>query len=125
MMNFGGISLGIKSEKTFNNIEFKFKKMKFKNVFFGVILLKLDETIYSCFIALNQIKNKSCLEKLMNLDYFNLIVFNKSKENKIYRILNNLKNQILFCLPENICNSQDIVTNNIKIPLSADKLWNN
>ena len=58
MMNFGGISLGIKSKMIFNNIDFKFKKLKFGNIFFGVILLKLDETYYSCFISLDQLKNK-------------------------------------------------------------------
>ena len=90
MMNFGGISLGMKSTRIFNNIEFKFKKLKFRNVFFGVLLLKLDETYYSCFIPLDQLNEKIYLEKLIKNDYFNLIVFNPSNENKIYRIINNI-----------------------------------
>ena len=57
MMNFGGVSLGIKSEKDFKNVEFKFKKLKFNNCFFGVLLLKLYEACYNCFIALYHLKN--------------------------------------------------------------------
>ena len=122
----GGICLGIKSEKNFDNIEFKFKKLQFKDVFFGVILLKSDETFYSCFISLEHLKSKSYLEKLINLDYFNLIVFNQSDENKIYRIINTLNNKILFSLPNNVYNDFDdnITSPDIK-EFSAETLWNN
>lgn len=128
MMNFGGISLGIKSEKNFKNVEFKFKKMKFNNNFFGVLLLKLDESFYNCFIALDHIKDKSYLEKLMSSNYFNLIIFNDdSKENKIYRILNDLKNQLLFSLPNQIYENfeHNIITNDLNTAFSAEMLWNN
>lgn len=126
-MNFGGISLGMKSEKNFKKVEFKFKKMKFNNNFFGVLLLKLDESFYNCFIALDHIKNKSYLEKLMSLNSFNLIIFNDtSKENKIYRILNDLKNQLLFSLPNQMCENfeYNIITNDLNTAFSAEMLWN-
>lgn len=126
MMNFGGISLGMKSTRIFNNIEFKFKKLKFRNIFFGVLLLKLDETYYSCFIPLDQLNEKIYLEKLIKNDYFNLIVFNPSNENKIYRIINNLRNKILFTLHSQTCN---IVESNVSFyelnkTFSAKMLWN-
>lgn len=127
MMSFGGISLGMKSEKNFKNVEFKFKKLKFNNCFFGVLLLKLDETFYNCFIALDHIKNKFYLEKLMNLNSFNLIVFNNdSKENKIYNILNDLKNQLLFSLPNQIYKNfeYNIISNDLDTAFSAEMLWN-
>ena len=127
-MNFGGISLGMKSKKDFKNVEFKFKKLEFNNCFFGVLLLKLDEAFYNCFIALDHMKNKSYLEKLMNLNSFNLIIFNDtSKENKIYRILNDLKNQLLFSLPNQICENfeYNIITNDLNTAFSAEMLWNN
>ncbi len=126
-MSFGGISLGMKSEKNFKNVEFKFKKLKFNNCFFGVLLLKLDETFYNCFIALDHIKNKFYLEKLMNLNSFNLIVFNNdSKENKIYNILNDLKNQLLFSLPNQIYKNfeYNIISNDLDTAFSAEMLWN-
>lgn len=128
MMNFGGISLGIKSEKIFDNIEFKFKKIEFKKQFFGVILLKLDETFYSCFVSLaHQFKDKYYLEKLINLDYFNLIVFNHLAENKIYRILNDSKNKVLFYLPNPIYDNleNNIVSNELYNNFPASILWNN
>ena len=117
----------MKSEKNFKNVEFKFKKLKFNNCFFGVLLLKLDETFYNCFIALDHIKNKFYLEKLMNLNSFNLIVFNNdSKENKIYNILNDLKNQLLFSLPNQIYKNfeYNIISNDLDTAFSAEMLWN-
>lgn len=128
MTSFGGISLGIKSEKIFDNIEFKFKKIEFKKQFFGVILLKLDETFYSCFVSLaHQFKDKYYLEKLINLDYFNLIVFNHLAENKIYRILNDSKNKVLFYLPNPIYDNleNNIVSNELYNNFPASILWNN
>ncbi|MFR2788111.1 MAG: hypothetical protein ACLTBX_04910 [Clostridia bacterium] len=126
MMNFGGISLGIKSKMIFNNIDFKFKKLKFRNIFFGVIILKLDETYYSCFISLDQLKNKICLENLIKNDYFNLIVFNPSNENKIYRIINNLRNKILFTLPNQTYEPTGSNINSYELNkmFSAKMLWN-
>lgn len=126
-MNFGGISLGMKSKKDFKNVEFKFKKLEFNNCFFGVLLLKLDEAFYNCFIALDHMKNKSYLEKLMNLNSFNLIIFNnESKENKIYRVLNSLTNQVLFSLPNQIYYNPKykIINNNYDFPFTAEMLWN-
>lgn len=126
MMNFGGISLGMKSTRIFNNIEFKFKKLKFRNVFFGVLLLKLDETYYSCFIPLDQLNEKIYLEKLIKNDYFNLIVFNPSNENKIYRIINDLKNKILFTLPSQTCSivESNVSSYELNKSFSAKVLWN-
>lgn len=127
-MNFGGISLGLKSEKIFNNAEFKFKKLEYNNCFFGVLLLKLDEDFYNCFIDLEHMNSKSYLEKLMNLNSFNLIIFNnESKENKIYRIFNDLKNQVLFSLPNQIYYNPEYkeIKNNYKFPFTAEMLWNN
>ena len=37
-----GVCLGIKSNKYYSEINFKFKVINYKNTFFGVILLKLD-----------------------------------------------------------------------------------
>lgn len=126
MMNFGGISLGMKSTRIFNNIEFKFKKLKFRNIFFGVLLLKLDETYYSCFIPLDQLNEKIYLEKLIKNDYFNLIVFNPSNENKIYRIINDLKNKILFTLPSQTCSivESNVSSYELNKAFSAKVLWN-
>lgn len=126
MMNFGGISLGMKSTRIFNNIEFKFKKLKFRNIFFGVLLLKLDETYYSCFIPLDQLNEKIYLEKLIKNDYFNLIVFNPSNENKIYRIINDLRNKILFTLPSQTCSivESNISSYELNTTFSAKMLWN-
>ncbi|MFR1776924.1 MAG: hypothetical protein ACLSW4_02550 [Clostridia bacterium] len=126
MMNFGGISLGMKSTRIFNNIEFKFKKLKFRNIFFGVLLLKLDETYYSCFIPLDQLNEKIYLEKLIKNDYFNLIVFNPSNENKIYRIINDLRNKILFTLPSQTCSivESNISSYELNKTFSAKMLWN-
>lgn len=126
MMNFGGISLGIKSKMIFNNIDFKFKKLKFRNIFFGVLLLKLDETYYSCFIPLDQLNGKLYLEKLIKNDYFNLIVFNPSNENKIYRIINNLRNKILFTLPNQTYEPTGSNINSYELNkmFSAKMLWN-
>lgn len=128
MTNFGGISLGIKSERIFDDIEFKFKKIEFKKQFFGVILLKSNETFYSCFVSLaHQFKDKYYLERLINLDYFNLIVFNHSEENKIYRILNDSKNKVLFYLPNPIYDNleNNVVSNELHSNFPARMLWNN
>ena len=126
MMSFGGISLGMKSEKKFDNIEFKFKKMQFKDMLLGVLLLKLDETFYSCFIPLDHSNSKLYLKKLINLDSFNFIVFDHSYENKIYRILNDFKNKLLFSIPNHIGSNFEysITSNELKKQFSAEMLWN-
>ena len=49
-----GICLAIKSNKTFTNIELKFKKLKLGNSIFGVILMKSDNIFYSCYSYLNE-----------------------------------------------------------------------
>lgn len=127
MMSFGGISLGMKSEKIFDNIEFKFKKMQFKNMLFGVLLLKLDETFYSCFVSLDHSNSKLCLKKLINLDAFNFIVFDNSYENKIYRVLNDFKNKLLFSISNHVTHNFEysITSNELKNQFSAEMLWNN
>lgn len=127
MMSFGGISLGMKSEKKFDNIEFKFKKMQFKNMLFGVLLLKLDETFYSCFVSLDHSNSKLCLKKLINLDAFNFIVFDHSYENKIYRVLNDFKNKLLFSISNHVTHNFEysITSNELKNQFSAEMLWNN
>lgn len=123
-----GICLGMKSDKIFNNIDFKFKKLQFNNIFFGIILLKLDNTFLCCYIALNEQKDKKILEKLLNLDYFNLIIFNDSDYNKIYRISNNIGNKFLINVP-NIINNQIMVDTKkliqeLKHLYSPKYLWN-
>ena len=126
MMSFGGLCLAIKSDKKFKHIEFKFKKLKLRNYFFGVILLNLDENFYSCFICLNQYKDKSYLERLISTNFFNLIVFNNSKENKVYRISNNIKNKLLLFLPNEPynCHLPQINVDKLKSIFPAKLLWN-
>lgn len=123
-----GICLGMKSDKVFNNIDFKFKKLKFNNIFFGIILLKLDNTFSCCYIALNEQKDKKILEKLLYSDYFNFIVFNGSDYNKIYRISNTFENKLLMSIP-NMINKQMMVDtrkmiNELKHLYSPEFLWN-
>ena len=66
----GSISLALKSEeKNFNHVDFKFKKLQISNETFGVLLLKLDDKIYSCFIDLDKLQDKICLEKLLHFDF--------------------------------------------------------
>lgn len=91
-----------------------------------VLLLKLDETYYSCFIPLDQLNEKIYLEKLIKNDYFNLIVFNPSNENKIYRIINNLRNKILFTLHSQTCNivESNVSSYELNKTFSAKMLWN-
>ena len=90
--------------------------------------MKLDETFYSCFVSLaHQLKDKYYLERLINLDYFNLIVFNHLKENKIYRILNDSKNKVLFYLPDPIYDNleNNVVSNELQNNFPTSMLWNN
>lgn len=123
----GGISLALKSKRdNFNKITFKFKKLQINNEFFGVLLLKLDKEIYSCFINLTKLADESCLAKLMASDFINLIIFGNSKEYKVYKIQNELKNKILFYFPDNTQNIKKdrISINELRKKFSNNVLWN-
>ena len=123
----GSISLALKSEENnFNHVDFKFKKLQISNETFGVLLLKLDDKIYSCFIDLDKLQDKICLEKLLHFDFLTLIIFGNSNEHKVYKISNSLKNKILF----NISNSSQkekkhqISLDEVKNMFSNTTLWN-
>ena len=123
----GSISLALKSEENnFNHVDFKFKKLQISNETFGVLLLKLDDKIYSCFIDLDKLQDKICLEKLLHFDFLTLIIFGNSNEHKVYKISNSLKNKILF----NISNSSQnikkhqISLEKVKNMCSNTSLWN-
>lgn len=123
----GSISLALKSEENnFNHVDFKFKKLQISNETFGVLLLKLDDKIYSCFIDLDKLQDKICLEKLLHFDFLTLIIFGNSNEHKVYKISNSLKNKILF----NISNSSQnikkhqISLEKVKNMFSNTTLWN-
>ena len=123
----GSISLALKSEENnFNHVYFKFKKLQISNETFGVLLLKLDDKIYSCFIDLDKLQDKICLEKLLHFDFLTLIIFGNSNEHKVYKISNSLKNKILF----NISNSSQnikkhqISLEKVKNMFSNTTLWN-
>lgn len=125
--NLGGISLGIKlGQDNFDKIDFRFKKLKLDNEFFGILLLRLDEKIYNCFINLNEKYNNLCLQKLLNFDYINFIVFGDSNEHKVYKISNSLMNRILFSIPNLVnkknCNKTSI--EQLKKMFSSNSLWN-
>ena len=114
----GSISLALKSEENnFNHVDFKFKKLQISNETFGVLLLKLDDEIYSCFIDLDKLQDKICLEKLLHFDFLTLIIFGNSNEHKVYKISNSLKNKILF----NISNSSQNIK---KHQISLEKVKN-
>lgn len=123
----GGISLALKSEENdYKNVDFRFKKLEISNETFGVLLLKLDDKIYSCFIDLDKLQEKICLEKLIHFDFLTLIIFGNSKEHKVYKISNSLKNKILF---NDSNKSQNIKKNHISIEqlktmFSNATLWN-
>mgnify|MGYP007091823600 CR=1 FL=1 len=77
-------------------------------------------------IQLNQYKDKSYLERLISTNFFNLIVFNNSKENKVYRISNNIKNKLLLFLPNEPynCHLPQINVDKLKSIFPAKLLWN-
>lgn len=123
----GGISLALKSKRNnFKRINFKLKKLQMNNEFFGVLLLKLDEEIYSCFINFDKSDDKSCLTKLMNSDFINFIILENSKEYKVYKIQNDLRNKILFNISNNTQNIKKdrISTNQLRNKFSNNVLWN-
>ena len=123
-----GVCLGLKSDKKYNHVDFKYKEIKYKNNLFGSVLLKLDDSFYSCHTALKEDTNKNTLEKLLCSNSFNLIVFGTHQENDVYRINNDFKNKLLF----NIIDSQDIngtintdtFINEINRLYPAEVLWN-
>lgn len=123
-----GVCLGLKSDKKYNHVDFKYKEIKYKNNLFGSVLLKLDDSFYSCHTALKEDINKNTLEKLLCSNSFNLIVFGTHQENDVYRINNDFKNKLLF----NIIDSQDIngtintdtFINEINKLYPAEVLWN-
>lgn len=122
----GGTSLAIKSDKNnFNKIDFRFKKLELSGDFFGILLLRLDEKIYSCFINLSNSYDNLCLKKLLRFNYINFIVLGNSNEHKVYKISNSLMNRILFSIP-NLVNknkSKNSIEQFKKI-ISANSLWN-
>ena len=123
-----GICLAIKSNKTFTNIELKFKKLKLGNSIFGVILMKSDNIFYSCYSYLNEPTEKKILENLLNLNYINLIVFNNSKFHKIYRISNKIENKLLMCIPITlppILYDVKQIKNKLKTIYTPEFLWDN
>ena len=111
----GGFGLGIKSEKVFNNIDFKFKKIQYKNVYYGIVLLKSDDTFYSCFIDMNEESSLNGLKSIINSSFFNLVVFRSTEYNKVYRINNDIKNSVLFEYKDNNNIKKNINTENINI----------
>ena len=123
-----GVCLGLKSDKKYSHIDFKYKEIKFENSLFGCVLLKLDNSFYSCHIALKVDRNKNTLEKLLFSNYFNLIVFGTQKENDVYRINNDFKNKLLFKIIDNPNINETINIDNFISELStlypAEVLWN-
>lgn len=126
----GGVSLGMKSNESFNQVDFKFKELNYKNKFIGVILLKLDEKCYSCFIPLMNFNDLSSLKQLINLDYFNLIVFSNYNDHKIYRIQSDLKYKLLINnfnkKTNNVppANNSSLI-NELNSLFTPEVLWNN
>lgn len=127
--DMNGVCLGIKSNKYYSEINFKFKVINYKNIFFGVILLKLDNDFLCCYINLNNLKSKEILKKLLYSDYLNLIVFNNSDYNKVYKIKNNIGNNFLINIPYVFNTSFNVNINEIIYKLnklySPEFLWNN
>lgn len=127
--DMNGVCLGIKSNKYYSEISFKLKVINYKNIFFGVILLKLDNDFLCCYINLNNLESKEILKKLLYSDYLNLIVFNNSDYNKVYKIKNNIGNNFLINIPYVFNTSFNVNINEIIYKLnklySPEFLWNN
>lgn len=122
----GGTSLAIKSDKNnFKKIDFRFKKLALSGDFFGILLLRLDKKIYSCFINLSNSYDNLCLKNLLRFNYINFIVLGNSNEHKVYKISNSLMNRILFSIP-NLVNKNKSKTSieQFKKLISANSLWN-
>lgn len=49
------VCLGIKTNKCYFKVDFKFKVLNYKNIFLGVVLLKLDSNFLHCYINLNNL----------------------------------------------------------------------
>ena len=86
----GGFNLGIKSDKAFDNINFKLKKLQFKDITCGVFLIKSNNNFYSCFVDMGEKSN------IIGIFLFNssdiLLNIKLSSEYAISQI-------IIFCSP--------------------------
>src|SRR5574344_1532342 len=121
----GGISLAIKTNEVFKKVDFKLKKLYIKSNIWWIFLLKLDNKFYHCFVPF-EYPNDKILNALINLDCFNLIVFNNSKEEQIYRIENTFKNKILMNIPDYIfdeLNNKNLLNQIKSNRLSSEVLW--
>ena len=123
-----GVCLGLKSDKKYNHVGFKYKEIKYKDNLFGSVLLKLDNSFYSCHTALKEDNNKNILEKLLCSNYFNLIVFGTHQENNVYRIDNDFKNILLYKIIDNSNVNDNYTSDNYIHELNklypAEVLWN-
>ena len=122
------VCLGIKTNKHYSKVDFKFKVLNYKNIFFGVILLKLDNNFLHCYINLNNLEHKELLKKLLISDCFNFVVFDNSGYNKVYRINNNLGYNFLVNVPKVLNSKLDFNITDIIRKLdnlySTEFLWN-
>lgn len=128
------VCLGIKTNKFYSKVDFKFKVLNYKNIFFGVLLLKLDNNFLHCYINLNNLEYKKLLKKLLISDCFNLFTFDNSdynrvkKINKVYLITNNLSYSFLLNVPQTLYNKLDFNINDVIYKLdklySPELLWN-
>lgn len=122
------VCLGIKTNKCYSKVDFKFKVLNYKNIFLGVVLLKLNNDFLCCYINLNNLESKEILRKLLYSDYLNLIVFNNSDYNKVYKITNDLSYNFLFNVPRILDNKLDFNINDVMCKLdklySPELLWN-
>ena len=124
-----GICLAMKSNELFNDVNFKFKKLKLKNNEYGILLLKLDNSFYSCYVGLFDKYERDSLKKLLSQDFFNLIIFNDSKCHKVYRINNKFENKLLMNLPikhnSNLISDAKKAIAELKKIYTPEFLWNN
>lgn len=122
------VCLGIKTNKCYSKVDFKFKVLNYKNIFLGVVLLKLDSNFLHCYINLNNLEHKELLKKLLVPNYLNLVLFNNSDYNKVYKITNDLSYNFLFNVPRILDNKLDFNINDVICKLdklySPELLWN-
>lgn len=123
-----GVCLGIKSNKCYSKVDFKFKVLNYKNIFFGVILLKLDNNFLHCYINLNNLEHKELLKKLLLSDCFNLIMFDNSNCHDVYQIKNDLGYNFLVNIPMVLDTKLDFNICGVIYKLdelySSESLWN-
>ncbi len=115
-----GICLGLKSDNKYTSVDFKYKELKYKDTFFGNFLVKLDNSFYNCIAELND-NNKLVIQKLLGLNSFNLIVFGSKQESKVYRIYNNISNNLLFNISD--FKSDKKATNELNTVEEINKLF--